>query len=170
MLILPDYISPYLINDAVSPILPRHFWVFQAANLFDFTLSPLAFIEENTSTVLKVLIQGLEMFIPYNWHILIADTETSQLDWIPISECAAVEHSAYLMSPLDSATRVAPIKVLDVIENQVSYYPVIQKTCAMCHPVSKELTKKGIAVPLSIVIGQNDLSKYISNRLVGDLY
>lgn len=167
MIVLPDYQSPYIINDYNSPILPKWFWALQAG-LMDFTLAPLTFIEENTSSVLEVLIQGLKLYIPYSWHILIADMETSQLDWIPVSECIAVQHSAYLMSPADSTTRIAPIRVLDVIENQISYYPVMQKNCALCHPVSKEVNKNGVEAPLSIVIGPTDLSKYISNRLVGD--
>lgn len=170
MIILPEFQNPYIIDGYHSPILPRYYWSFQAANLFDFTLSSLTFIEENTSTILKVLIHGLELAIPYNWSIMIADMETSQLDWVPINECVAVEHQAYLMSPSDSVTRLAPIQVIDVIENQISYYPVIQKTFALCHPVSKIINKTGSDVHLSIVIGPNDLSKHISNRLIGDLY
>ena len=170
MIILPEFQKPYIIDSHNSPILPRYYWSFQAANLFDFTLSALTFIEENTSTVLKVLIRGLECYIPYNWYIMIADAETSQLDWIPINECIPNVQHAYLMSPSDSKTRITPIQVLDVLENQISYYPVIQKTLAMCHPVTKEINRAGVEVPLSIVIGQNDLSKYISNRLIGDLW
>ena len=167
MLILPDFARPYIIDGYTSPILPKYFWTFHAG-LFDFTLTPLTFIEENSSTVLKVLINGLELLIPYEWFILICDPETNQLDWVQVKECSIIECYAYLMSTIDSENRSASIQVLDVLEDQISYYPILQKQSGLCHPVSKEITRGGIETPLSIIISPNDLSKYVIGKYIGD--
>ena len=169
MLILPDFNKPYIIDGYNSPILPKWFWTF-SATMFDFTLSPITFIEENNGTAIKLLINGLEFYVPYNWYILVSDYDTSQLDWIPIQECAVVENYAYLMSTLDNTTRLASIKVLDIEEEYNSYYPILQKTNALCHPVSKDHTLNGTEVALSCVIGPNDLFKYISGKFIGDFF
>jgi hypothetical protein len=169
MLILPDFQKPYIIDGYNSPILPKWFWTF-SASMFDFTLSPITFIEENCGAVIKLEINGLEFHVPYNWYIMVGDYETSQLDWLPIQECAIAENQAFLMSPSDNITRLASIKILDVIENYYSYYPILQKTNALCHPVSKDISKGGIEVPLCCVIGPNDLYKYISGQLIGDFF
>jgi hypothetical protein len=169
MLILPEFLRPYIIDNYTSPILPKYFWIFSSA-MFDFTLAPLTFIEENTSAVLKVEINGLELLIPYNWYILIADVETNQLDWVQINECAAIECSAFLMSPIDNSIRMSSIKILDIIPEYQSYYPVLQKTNALCHPVSKEISKDGTEFPLCIIIGPTDISKQVMNKYCGDLF
>jgi len=167
MLILPEFNKPYIIDGYTSPILPRYFWAFNAG-LFDFTLAPLTFIEESISAVIEVVVNGLKLFIPYNWFIMICDPETNQLDWVQINECAVIECHAYLMSTSDSEIRTASIRVLDVNEENTSYYPILQKQCALCHPVSKEFTRNGVETPLSIVISPNDLSKWVTNKYVGD--
>jgi hypothetical protein len=168
MIILPDFNKPYIIDGYTSPILPKYFWTFHAG-LFDFTLTPLTFIEENVSAVLKVLINGLELLIPYNWFILICDPETNQLDWVQLNECSVVECFCFLMASSDAEVRTSPIRVLDVIEEQVSYYPILQKQSALCHPVSREKTKFGVETPLSVIISPNDLSKHVIGKYVGDL-
>ena len=167
MLILPDFGRPYIIDGYTAPILPKFFWIFHAV-MFDFTLAPLNFIEENISTVLKVTINGLNLLIPYNWFILICDPETNQFDWVQINECSIIECHAFLMSTQDTQMRTTPIQIMDLIETDTSYYPIIQKQCALCHPVSKERNRHGVELPLSIVISPNDLSKYIIGKHVGD--
>jgi hypothetical protein len=127
-------------------------------------------IEENHGTAIKIEINGLEFFIPYTWHIMVSDYDTSQLDWLPIHECAIVENSAFLMNPVDNTTRLATIKVLDVVEDYYSYYPILQKTNALCHPVSKDFTQSGLEIPLCCVIGPNDLFKHISGKFIGDFF
>jgi hypothetical protein len=169
MIVLPDFLKPYIIDNQYAPILPKYFWTFNSS-ILDFTLSPLNFIEESMSTVLKVSINGLELLIPYNWYILITDADTNKLDYIQINECTVIDSHAYLMSPIDSHIRLAHIKVLDVIEDTLSYYPVLQKNTALCSPVSQEINKQGIEVPLSIVIGPYDLYKSVANKSVGDLF
>jgi hypothetical protein len=169
MIILPEFMNPYLIDNQDQPVLPKYFWSFNSA-MFDFTLTPLSFIEEATGTSVKVLINGLEFLIPYKWYILITDPDANKLDYIQIHECSVIESHAYIMSPIDSHIRQATIKVLDIVEDSKVYYPMLQKGTALCSPVSKEINKQGIEVPLSIVVGPYDLSKQVIAKSVGDFF
>lgn len=168
MIILPEYQAPYIINDFNSPILPRHFWIY-SASLFDFTLAPLSFIEESESTIVNLEIDGFELSLPYKWFIIITDPYTNDLDCIEVQHCAAIYSHALIVSMNDSKIRNAPINVKNLKKKQNSYYPLLQKNCGLCYPISKEKDRRGLDTHLSIVVSPYDLSKSIINKCVGDL-
>jgi hypothetical protein len=168
MIILPDFEKPYIIDEFHSPILPKHFWIF-SASLFDFTLAPLSFIEETSSALVKIMVDGFQLLVPYNWHIIVTDPYTNTLDSIPVHECSAVYSFAMVMATGDSKVRSHPIQVLDIIENGVEYHPVLQKNTGLCYPIATEKTRLGHNTPLSIVITPYDLSKQMADKSIADL-
>ena len=100
MLILPEYLQPYLIETASSPVIPRHNWYFDAAAL-DFMLKPILFLEETLGEAVLARINEYEFLIPSHWHVLVVDEETRLIDTVPIKK--SVKFQVFLMNPSSSS-------------------------------------------------------------------
>jgi hypothetical protein len=137
--------------------------------MLDFTLFPLTYLEETFGAVVSVEFNGLEIDIPYNWHIMISDPETQQLDFIQIVECAANNMQAVAVTPDDGKFRLVDVKIKKVIPQATLVHPMMQKAIAMMHPIGDAITDKGINTTLCIVIGPHDLHKHVMGYGFGDI-
>jgi hypothetical protein len=169
MLILPDYGHPYLISSLTAPIIIKYHWIFNA-QLCDFVLSPITYLEETTGAAVKIRVNNSEFWVPASWNILVTETETYQLDTVSIQSCASVKHMAYAFSTEEMKLRTLDVMVLDVCENMSLVHPMIAKATGLVLPVGPLSTlANGKTVNLSIVAGPHDLYKHIGKKVVGDL-
>ena len=192
MLVLPDYSKPYIIDSLTAPVVIKHNWVFNAIAC-DFMLNAITYLEETTGAAVKVRINGSEFWMPATWYILVTDRETYQIDTVSIQACAATQHIAFSFSPDESNLRTLDVMVLDMVESMSLVHPMISKGTALVHPVgpaesrfiaerrkvangSEIETQMRVSTPsvkethLSVVIGPHDLYKYLTNKVVGDIF
>jgi hypothetical protein len=168
MLVLPDYGKPYLIDSLTAPVVIRHNWIFNA-QLTDFMLQQITYLEETSGAAVKLRVNNSEFWVPATWHILVTDTETYQLDTVSVQSCAQTKHIAFSFSPDEMNLRTLPIDVIDYVEDISLVHPMINKGCALVHPVGPSPTFHGKQIQLNVVIGPHDLYKHLTNKVVGDV-
>jgi hypothetical protein len=166
MLILPDYGKPYIIDSLTAPIVVRYHWIFNGPAC-DFMLQQISYLEETTGGALQIRVNGTEFWVPATWNILVTDAETCQLDTVTIKTCASKMHSAFCFSTNSMNFRTLDVTVLDAVDEMSLVHPMIMKATALVHPVGPSESEKEI---LNIVIGPHDLYKYLSNKVVGDIF
>lgn len=168
MQILTDFSKPYILDTLTAPMVVTHCWVF-AANILDFKLAPLTYLEETTGPTVKLLVEGTELYVPTSWNILIVERETSTIDTIPVSSCSATPFGVFLMSADDSRMRIGSIAVIDYIPEYSCIHPLIPKGMALCHAIGPTQTVTGQMTELAVIIGPHDLNKFINGLAAGDL-
>jgi len=169
MQVLPDYNKPYIIDSLTAPVVIKHNWIFNGIAC-DFMLNPITYLEETTGAVVKVRINGTEFWMPATWFILVTDKETYQIDTVSIQSCASSQHVAFSFSPDEMNLRMLDIMVLDYAEQMSLVHPMISKGTALVHPVGPSAPRFGKTHQLSVVVGPHDLYKYLTNKVVGDIF
>ncbi len=175
MQVLPDYSKPYIIDSLTAPVVIKHNWIFNAPAC-DFMLNPITYLEETTGGAFKVRINGTEFWMPATWFILVTDTETYQIDTVSIQSCASKKHLAFSFSPDEMNLRTLDVMILDACDpdkgaEPMSFvHPMISKATALVHPVGPSNARFGKTHQLSVVVGPHDLYKYLTNKVVGDIF
>jgi len=169
MQVLPEFNKPFVIDSLQAPIVIKHNWIFSAPAC-DFMLNQIQYLEETTGAAVKVRINGTEFWIPATWFILVTDKETYQIDTVGIQSCASSQHVAFSFSPDEMNLRMLDIMVLDYAEQMSLVHPMISKGTALVHPVGPSTPRFGKTHQLSVVIGPHDLYKYLTNKVVGDIF
>lgn len=182
MKIFPDYFRPYSIDSIYEPINVRHFWVYNAVQR-DFFLRPITHLDEVESEAFKIKIgQGEPFWVPLDWMILSTENDTYSLDVVPIKNCSSTQHFAVLFNPQLFRLETAPIEVLEYSAKQFLCHPLVEKYEYLVHPSTREIrrTKKYTSVSNfsfndeeifhGVIIGRADISKYLKNAVVGDLF
>ncbi len=169
MLILPDYGKPYIIDNLTDPVMVKHHWAFNA-QLCDFVLAKITYLEETTGPGIKIRANNYEFWVPSSWSVLVTDHETYQLDTVPVGNCASTQHFAYAFSPTEMNLRTLELKVIDYADKIAVVHPMISKATALVHPVGPVSLPNSTQLQLAIVIGPYDLHKHIGNKVVGDLF
>lgn len=167
MIIYPDFCKPYLIDNLTGPVIPKYYWTFSGPML-DFCLSPISYLEETTGPVVTLEVNGFKFDVPAHWNILITDTDTWQLDTIPITNCSNQKSSAYLMSTNEYTLRTADVKIVDYFEMKVLVHPLVAKGHGLCHPAGTVMSY-GKEVDVMVTITPHDLYKFIGEKAVGDI-
>jgi len=147
----------------------KYIWMFNAPAC-DFMLEPIKYLEETCAPLVKVRINNYEFWVPEHWHLLVTDSETYQLDMVPITSCAQVKHTAFAFVN-ELRLRTLDVMVLDYQEEpRPVVHPMINKGRALVHPVGPSFDEPANQVQLSVVIGPHDLYKYLNGKTVGDLF
>ena len=168
MLVLPDHNSPYLIDSLTSPVIIKYHWIFNAPQT-DFMLQQLSYLEETTGAAVKLRVNNSDFWVPSTWSILVTDRETYQLDTVNVAACASTEHLAFSFSTGEMNLRTLDIRVVDYAESMPLVHPMINKGCALVHPVGPSPLTNGKHLQLNVVIGPHDLYKHLQNKVVGDV-
>lgn len=168
MLVLPDFNRPYLIDSLTAPVVIKHHWIFNAPQT-DFMLEQIKYLEETTGAAVKLRVNNSEFWIPSTWYILVTDRETYQLDTVQVTACASTGHIAFSFSREEMNLRTLDIAVVDYAESMSLVHPMINKGCALVHPVGPAPTFNGKQLQLSVVVGPHDLWKHLQNKVVGDV-
>lgn len=169
MQLLTDYNRPFILDNLTTPMVIKYNWVFTGVDT-DFKLSPISYLEETTGAALKLQINGARFWVPATWHILIADSDTCQVDTINVAACANTNYTAYSFCPDETKMRVLDISVVGYVNNIALVHPMISKGSMLVHPVGPFTTyNRQSELQLSVVIGPHDLHKHLNGKTVGDI-
>jgi hypothetical protein len=167
MHILNEINRPYIIDSLTAPIPLRYHWIFNAQAM-DFMLAEITYLEETKGPTITLVVEGTEVKVPGAWNVLIVDMETDTIDVVPATACTAFEHHAFVFSTNDGKLITAPIRAVNWEADGVCTYPAVNKATALVHAISPGVSH-GKTVPRGIVIGPNELHRYISRCTVGDI-
>lgn len=167
MIILNELNRPYIIDSLTQPLVLRHHWVFNA-QMLDFTMSEITYLEETQGPTITLQIADSEVRVPGAWNILVVDKETYTVDAVPVSACAAFEHEAFVFSPEDGKPAFAAIRAIGWDPAGSCIYPAVDRAKALVHSISPG-SLHGKSVARGVVIGPNDLWRYIGGRTIGDI-
>lgn len=167
MKILSEVNQPYDVT-AINEKMPMsHYWILDARDL-DFRLAALEFLEETTGPTITMRIENQELTFPANWFAVVVDTDTYQIDSVPIAMLATNNYDLLMFSPHDSKVRVAKPIFLDVGQGVVTY-AACPKGASQVVPVCM-LKNRDILEWYGVMIGQYDLGRWIEGKSVGDIF
>lgn len=169
MLFLPETNNPFILDNVYTPMVFKYCWMF-VGNMCDFQLQPITYLEETIGPVLLIRINNYDFWVPSNWHILVTERETYQIDTVNISQCSAVPHEIFYFCPTEMKLLTGSIIVLDEHPKMSLVHPMINKGTALVHPVGHGDIRIGDKPKqLSVVIGPHDMVKSLSGKVIGDL-
>lgn len=160
MLIFDNNNDVILIDNIYGPTVSDSVWVLDL-DMMDFTLAPLAVLEEIICPTIEVMVWGHKFNLPANWNMLVADPETMQLDVAEIRELAGREFRALVYGPNERAFECAPVQVTDYFISKRNVGPSINKHQMLCHPISP---RHWVNITPSDVY-----NKYLRNAVAGNL-
>lgn len=167
MIILNEINRPYILDSLTQPLPLRHHWVFNA-QVLDFMLGEITYLEEIVGPTVTLSVCDSEITLPCSWNVLVVDKETYTVDAIPVTACAAFEHEAFVFSPDDGKPMSSPIRALAWEPKGICIYPAVEKAHALVHAISPGVSH-GKSIPRGIIIGPNDMWRYINGKTIGDL-
>lgn len=166
-IVINEINKPYLIDSLTQPLPLRHHWIFDG-HFLDFTLSEINYLEETVGPTITILVAECEIKVPGAWNILIVDRETSTVDVVPISKCAAMEYLAFVFSPEDGKLITEPIKVIDWAEKDSCIFPAVSTGAAVIHAIAPGVLH-GKQINRGIVLSPHDLWRWIGGKTIGDI-
>lgn len=166
-IVINEINKPYLIDSLTQPLPLRHHWIFDG-HFLDFTLSEINYLEETVGPTITILVAECEIKVPGAWNILIVDRETSTVDVVPISKCAAMEYLAFVFSPEDGKLITEPIKVIDWTEKDSCIFPAVSTGAAVVHAIAPGVLH-GKQINRGIVLSPHDLWRWIGGKTIGDI-
>lgn len=169
MQILTDYGKSYTIDSLTTPLAVKYNWIFSGPAC-DFMLQQITYLEETTGPAIKLQINGVEIWVPSSWNILVTDRETYQLDTVPVKSCSGVKHIAFAFSPDEMKLRTLDINVIDFAEDMSIVHPMIQKGTSLVCPVGQVSKNISQQIETCVTIGPFDLVKHLSTKVVGDIF
>jgi len=160
MLIFNSLSEPIILDDIFTPITTDHFWILDL-EMLDFTLTPLYVLEEIVCPSIMVNIRGFEFPVPANWHMLVYDEETLQLDTVELSNLCGKEFVSLIYGPNLRAVLPGIVSVVDYTAEYHNVYPSLNKHQMLCHPIGPELWVN--------IAPTDSYNKYIKDKIIGDI-
>jgi hypothetical protein len=160
MLVFDGNSKPVIFDSIHAPTDVDYFWVLDLA-LMDFTLTPLATLEETISPTMVVEVGGFQFELPTNWNIVVYHRDTSQIDVVSIGETAGHQFTAFTYGPSKAKPTPSLITVVNYFPGKSCVGPLLNKHQMLCHPISADEW---------VMVSPNDsYNKYLKNCVVGDI-
>jgi hypothetical protein len=167
MIILNETNRPYIVESLTQPLPLRHHWIFNA-QLLDFVLNEITYLEETVGPTVTLQIADTEVRVPGAWNVMVVDMETYTIDAVPVTACAAFEHQAFVFSPQDGKLITEPIRAMNLEQKGSCIYPALDKAQALVHAITPGVSH-GKSVPRGVLIGPSDLWRWVGGKTVGDV-
>lgn len=164
MLIFTEDNSTVVLNDATMALFTakfpyNYFWCLDTDEL-DFTLAPLTVIEDMVGPTLTIQVGPIQLEIPANWYILVADNETKQIDVVNLANTAGTTFQALYYGPDTNRYGQISYKVIDYNPRRHIVAPLLNKHQMLCHPISETHW---------ICVSPHDTYKRVKNAVISDL-
>lgn len=167
MIIINELNRPYIIDSLTQPLPLKHHWILSGQQM-DFMLSEITYLEEAQGPTITLVVADSEVIVPASWNILIVDKETYTIDSVPVTSCASFSQQAFVFSPDDSKLITESVRVGAWVEKATCVYPAIEKSQGLVHAITPG-SSHGRPVQRGVIVGPNDLYRYVSGKTVGDL-
>lgn len=152
--------KPIIIDSLYTPIVEDHIWVLDL-EINDFTLTPLAMLQEIVCSSISLQVNGVDMILPANWFMLVYDEETTMLDVVQISELSGRPFRAFTYGFKDIMATSSHVRTIDYHPQFINVVPSLNKKQMLCHPINNMQW---------ICIGSTDaFSKNLKDMTVGDI-
>ena len=135
MIIFDENSTPTILDDITTPTIAEYFWVLDLT-IDDFTITPLAVLEEISSPTIEIQVAGFRLALPATWSILVCDQETMQLDVVDIQSIAGKDFRAFVYGPNFSMAETLPITTTHYHTYYKNVAPALSKNQMLCHPIS----------------------------------
>lgn len=146
--------------DIAAPVRSEYFWVLDLT-MRDYTLAPLAVLEEVTCPTFVVEVAGVLFDLPASWNMLIYDGETSDVDLVPLCEMTGQTFTALGFGPSRALAKPLPVRIMDYKQYSRNVGPSLNKHQMLCHPITDDLW---------FTISAADVyTKYLKNVTLGDI-
>lgn len=146
--------------DIAAPIRSEFFWVLDLVQR-DYTLAPLAVLEEVTCPTFVIEVAGVSFDVPASWNMLIYDAETSDVDLVPLCEMTGQTFTALGLGPNLALAKPLPVRIMDYKQYTKNVGPSLNKHQMLCHPITDDLWFTMSAADV--------YTKYLKNVTLGDI-
>lgn len=151
---------PILTDNINTPLASDYMWTLSTNPELDFTLQKIKSMEEIHAPHIGLEIMGFVFYVPAVWNLLCADSETSQIDTLQMSNITGHITQAVIGNINNWKMDYIRIRVVDYQVEMKYVTPVFNKRDMICHAVSREHF---------VMFSMMDLYKYIKNMYIGDL-
>lgn len=162
MNILPDYGYPFYLDDLDANLESRHAWFYDATHN-DIMLKPITMIEETSGPMVVIEINGANMTVPSNWHIMVIDPETKVVDTVSILNGSSGHH-ALLIHPFSNTYKYAPINPKNLIQGSCAHLSFPKHNMSLV-PIG-DLTDK---LPACCLLCPNDIGNVLGDLSVQEI-
>lgn len=146
--------------DITAPVKSEYFWVLDLT-IMDYTLTPLAVLEEVTCPTFVVEVAKVTFDIPASWNMLIYDGETGDVDLIPLCEMTGRSFTALGFGPNRALAKPLPVRIIDYKPYSRNVGPSLNKHQMLCHPITDDTW---------FTLSAADVyTKYLKNTSLGDI-
>ncbi len=146
--------------DIAAPVRSEFFWVLDLS-IMDYSLAPLVVLEEVTCPTFVVEVGGVNFDIPASWNMLIYDSETGDVDLIPLCEMTGRSFTALGFGPNRALAKPLPVRIMDYKPYYRNVGPSLNKHQMLCHPITEDLW---------FTLSAADVyTKYLKNITLGDI-
>jgi hypothetical protein len=138
--------TAYELNSLPETIDDIRFAIFDNSNPkdADYFFIPLIFLESFTSPAIVLRIGGNIIKMPLNWHLLIGEEDTGDLEAIPLTSINDRDFKAFSFNSLSSfMANFLPVEVIDVYNEVQWYNPKLKNGQYLAVPID---TKEGPTV------------------------
>lgn len=160
MIIFDEYTKPILIDSINTPLRTNYFWVLDLEEK-DFKLQKIEMLEEHITPILVLSVYGYAIELPADWNILIASSETNQLDVAEISELTRGHFQIFTYRHENNKINMPASKIIHYQEKGIIQMPSIAKNQMLCHAIGPDMW-----ICVSPVDNYN---KYIKGMIANDL-
>lgn len=150
-----------LLEDITSHVPSEYYWIFDL-EMEDYTLTNIVTLEEITSPSVTVDINGFMFTVPSYWNVLVADSETSELDVVSAGMLAGRNFEVVIFGHDMNRVEMMAATVVDYSANDVNVAISMDRRQMLCHPIS---SRQWIHLSPS-----DSYNKFLKGKLVGDLY
>jgi len=132
--------TAYEINELPEIIDDIHFAIFDNSNPkdADYFFTPLIFLESFTSVALVLRIADRVIKVPMNWHLLIGEEDTGDLEAIPLTSINDRDFKAFEFNSISGyMADFLPVEVIDVYNEVQWYNPKLKNGQYLAVPIDK---------------------------------
>lgn len=160
MLIFDQDNKTVILNSVNDPVVSDSFWVLDLS-IMDYKLTKLVALEEMVTPAIEIQIANFKFAVPAKWSILVADSETTQVDCVEARHLAAKDFTALAYGPKSLTAQLPNITVTNYFPQSKIVAPMLGKAHMLCHPV---------APGYWINICPSEMyNKHLKNTLIGDI-
>lgn len=153
---------PYEIASVTTPLATDKVWMYDFdSKRFELRVIDCA-IDEYVGPTATVSVGGTITNVPLGWHVLVCDSETADVDTIPIQQCISQKFEAACVTANTMVYRPHVLNIIDVSNRETLVLPVVEKNegIVICS------TSKGCG----IIITPTDQEKRIRGCILGDIF
>lgn len=125
-----------LIQDLTTPFSGARMWLYDF-NIDDFVQKPITMLERYTCAHLTMAIGTVQVRLPIDWNVLVADSTSGEIDDMTISDLSGKSFSLAVFDQQNMWYDYVQPRIIDYQPSVVFCGPVIGKSDMLCIPITE---------------------------------